>query len=279
MSTRVMTNPGPRQQRADCIVIIVSFGSAQPLCACSLIGHAAAIQEYYEAELAKVLATTGHRYTLSCVKLTSAPLPESRPRLWWLGSRDPGLTADVWKLAVEDIEKHAKALPQQHLSAFFARSTGEGFREPDKDATWDREAQYHQIFAKAMSDAIKNKRLEKTTKPKPMNERVSACNASLQTSSPTVRAMADVYEVIVDKQVQDVQASDPGLAAKITTRAADIGQSAHRGHIALSGTWGTLCTSSNIFDYNSGKFLSAREMLAMLGFDGRSCWVAIKRAS
>ena len=221
------------------------------------------MQEFYDEELQNGL----EGYTLASLELTSAPLAETRPRIWWLGSCDADFEAATWKKAVEQIQEAATRIPRQSLFPLFEASKGVGGAPASDNAAqqYDLEAKYSQIFAEQMHKAIRAKKIPENAKPKPREERPSAVQPNLQKQAPGCKAIADVVELILTYQYDhDDMAGAPGDKVNMV---ADISQSSERCKISVNGVWGTLTTSSRLFDFIGGKFLDAQMHLRLLGLD------------
>ena len=70
---------------------------------------------------------------------------------------------------------------------------------------------------------------------------------------------------LIASDLKKEAAAEASVSPESLFACADIGQSANRGHVHVTGQWGTLCTSSRLVDMDSYKVLSGRGMLAMLG--------------
>ena len=213
-------------------------------------------QEHYD----KVLAEAMTGYSIECVQLSSAPLPEIRPRLWWVGSRCPSFSASRWKSEIEHIQKASEAMAQQNLSPYFEASSD----TPDAEITapsWQRESKYHEMFASNMARMGK---LLKDTEPLPHADRPSQKLKALQAGSPCTQATADIMSMVLDIEIRSASRV-PGSA--VLTKVADLSQTCTRARTSISGQWGTLTTSSKLFDFVSGKYLDVKHHLRLLGMD------------
>ena len=178
------------------------------------------MQEFYDEELQNGL----EGYTLASLELTSAPLAETRPRIWWLGSCDADFEAATWKKAVEQIQEAATRIPRQSLFPLFEASNGVGGAPASDNAAqqYDLEAKCSQIFAEQMHKAIRAKKIPENAKPKPREERPSAVQPNLQKQAPGCKAIADVVELILTYQYDhDDMAGAPGDKVNMV---ADISQ-------------------------------------------------------
>ena len=217
--------------------------------------HAA--QEYYDKVLAK--AMTG--YTIECVELTSAPLPETRGRLWWIGSRCDSFNASTWKSQIEFIHKASEAMPQQNLHPYFI-----AYPQVEKDVPmesyWKDEAKYNEYFASNMAKLVDLKKLPADVKVPELSMRPSRKFRTLFNTGPWMRANGDVQLLLLE---QDRAKLD--WMPETLTMVADLSQSCHRAQTSLTGKWGTITTSRKLFDFVSGKFLSPSAHMRMLGMD------------
>lgn len=230
-------------------------------------------KDYYESRFKEEL----HGYTVECIELSSSPLPENRPRLWWLGSRSKSFAAQEWKQKVETLEKVALGLPRHHLAPIFEsrRRIASASAEPlEADLGYQAEAAYTQAFAQGMEKAIRAKRLPKDVCPPPRDQRPSSRMPALKMQSPWCQGTADVYHLILQEKVASYGGNVP---LGDLTLVADVSQSCNRGHVSVCGTWGTLTTSSHLFDFHSETFLEGADHMAILGWGDKPCLDALRR--
>lgn len=64
-------------------------------------------------------------YTVEVVDLTSGPLPECRPRTWFLGSQCEQFDAATWKKEVLKLPDQCDQMPSHTMASLFDR-----FKEP-----------------------------------------------------------------------------------------------------------------------------------------------------
>ena len=219
--------------------------------------------EFYVSQLSKVL---GDQYTLATVDVASSmPLPEERARVWILGSRDPGFSAEAWKAKVLlPRASTAAGAKQCHIQAYFAKY-GTDKMPPLKDqAPWHKEASYATAFAKALQKAINAKKVPKSCIVPDRAARTSATIPALSSLSPWLMANIDVYGMILDHIA--TQAGAAGMARESLYCVADVSQSSNRGRCTVCGTWGTITTSSTLLSYEQKTFLSSKGLLGVLGF-------------
>ena len=218
--------------------------------------------EYYLHRLGALLSET---YSIATVDLTSHPLPEERSRIWFIGSKDSGFSAEQWKSAIQKLHAVSLALPRHHLRAFFDKFgvTGGLSAEKKKEKTaWHKEASYAKFFAAAWQKAATAKRVG--DQPIERSGRPSA-QVALQDCSPWMQANIDVYQAILDQlRVEDAAA---GCKDQDMFPVADVSQATNRGYANLTGTWGTLCTSTKAVNFSNFQHLGGKGMLSVLGFD------------
>ena len=202
-------------------------------------------------------------YSCHVVRLTSAPLPEQRPRLWWLGSRVPEFPAATWGEEVEHIQKLCQGLPRQHLFPYFAECQDAAAVDLDEAGaeTWKATSDYHHYFAKNMAKCCGSV-LPKDFVPPKLEARASQTVPALRELGPWARASADVQHLLVEREVLSLPEKPPHM-----TLIADLSQSCHRAKINIAGTWGTLTTSSKLFDFASQRFLHPSKHFQLLGMD------------
>ncbi|CAE7251365.1 unnamed protein product [Symbiodinium sp. CCMP2592] len=208
-------------------------------------------------------------YTLAVVEIDSHPLPEERKRVWILGSSSVAFSADAWKKEVLALEQ--QQLPKHHLSSFFKLYGQQAGATMDVDADkdsrkqpnlWDAEKKYSAAYAAAVEKAVQAKRLSDDFKPPPRHERPSAKMGKHLT--PWMQANCDVYSAILLQQQREIEEQMPSIP-RAPFPVADVMQSVSRGHLSLSGHWGTLCTSSKLMHMDTFQLMPGRGMLAMLG--------------
>ena len=231
------------------------------------------LQDDFEARLKVELSG----YQVSRIELTSAPLPEQRQRVWWLGSSDKNsLSAEHWQQRVERLEKVATTLPRYHLAPLLERrKAAEATERPSRSTSefgYKDEAAYCKAFSEGMQKAISAKRLEADIVPPPRGKRPSAYMPALKLESPLCQATADVYYLILQAKLASLDQSVPGDL----TLLADVGVSPSRGQVSFSGAWGALTTSSRLFDFRSQVFLKPEDHMAILGWGGKARLTALK---
>ena len=211
-------------------------------------------------------------YSVSTVDLTSRPLPEERQRVWILGSRQDGYSAEAWKadiLRSEDAEA-----PRHHLRCYFD-AYGESFSDKTTwtPEVWKTEKEYAKHYARAVDQAIKAKRLTAEQAVVPLAERASSTKGKgMEFLTPWQKASLDVCALIASALKKEL-AEESSMSPESLFTCADISQSANRGPVHITGQWGTLCTSSRLVDLDSFRILSGKGMMAMLGqnMDNKHC--------
>ena len=63
----------------------------------------------------QILRTKLPDYSMENVSISSTPLPETRSRVWILGSRNPSFSASTWKSLVLHLEAKAKEMVRHHF--------------------------------------------------------------------------------------------------------------------------------------------------------------------
>lgn len=127
-------------------------------------------------------------------------------------------------------------------------------------ALGESEAAYAAAFAPALKKVA-------TTLGDGFNPPETACRASarlaaLSGCTPWLRANADVCEFLIKQIAHDLENQGFTLGSQV----ADLSQSGSRAPISVHGVWGTLTTSSKLFDFVTGKWLSSRGHMALMGF-------------
>ena len=228
------------------------------------LGHFKSPMEFYVSQLGNVL---GDRYTFATVDIASCmPLPEERARVWILGSRDPGFSAEVWKAKVLLPRASTAAGAEQccleaHFKKYGSDKAPGKLKEQDP---WHQEASYATAFANAVQKAMNSKKLPRKCTVPDRAARTSATIPALSSLSPWLMANIDVYGMILDHLSKQAEAA--GLARESLYCVADVSQSTNRGRCTVCGTWGTVTTSSSLLSYKDKKFLSGKGLLSVLGF-------------
>ena len=216
--------------------------------------------DFYLEELGRRLPT----FSVEVVQLTSHPLPESRDRVWILGSRNKHWPAADWAAAVSKCNIQSKAiLEPHHVRTIFEgdtedSKTGSRVLKQDAKKPWALEAEYAKYFGQAVESAVKAGRLPADFVAP--STRYSA-GGFTELSTPFHKAQADVYDFIL-KQADGECSGHPDFFAL-----ADLSQSANRGHVSVNGLVGTLTTSTRLWSFQHGRFLSAKGHLRILGWD------------
>ena len=127
------------------------------------------------------------QYTFATVDVASSmPLPEERARVWILGSRDPGFSAEVWKAQVLLPRASTAAGAEQcHLEAYFRKYGSD--KAPGKlkeQEPWHKEASYAVAFANAVQKAMNSKELPRKCTVPDRAARTSATIPALSSLSP-----------------------------------------------------------------------------------------------
>ena len=221
------------------------------------------MQEHYERRMGEVL----RQYSIACVELTSAPMAENRPRLWWLGSRDEGFRASDWKKAVEDLHAQACGLQRQSMHPYFHASQGGRGKDVEGPPLHETEALYSKYFSEQVNKAIQANRLPKDAKAMDRRERPSARHSHLAAQNPYTQAVADCLHMALPYMYHEQDVNLDENERNCRPVVADLSQNSARARTSASGWWGTLTTSSRLYDFVSGKVLDAAQHLALLGFD------------
>ena len=208
-------------------------------------------------------------YTVQVVDLTSSPLPECRPRTWFLGSRCADFDAAAWKKEVLKLSDQCDEMPVHTMASLFDR-----FKEPlggknargrgsmkGGDKSWQQDASYSQHFAAAIDKGAKH--LPAGFQPKVVSSRPSRTWPGLSATSPWFQAQVDAYDEIISAKAQRVSAAEDACAMLV----GDVSQSCNRCHLSLNGIWNTLTTSSKLVRFGDDACLLAPQgHLEMLGF-------------
>ena len=153
------------------------------------------------------------------------------------------MVADIQKL-----QKHFQDNPRRHHILSCCSSDAVGQDPPDEPLTEDSKVQaacdYFSCFNKAFQSARAAKRIDDTPL-RPHADRASAQSNETRLTQ-WMRAQIDVYEAIIDSvaRIEDLDTSDEHYHP-----VADVGQSSHRGAVALQGTVPSVSTSSRIYSY------------------------------
>ena len=207
--------------------------------------------DYYMESLAELSG-----YTFSVVEVSSCPLPEKRERVWILGSRETTFPAEAWAERVRGLENHCKELPTHHLSTILQRSTAPF--EPG-ERTWQQESSYHQTFSKLVQVCIDKGMVGPDVAPKRLEDRASR-SLLKQACTPWQQANIDALEIVLDNYKKQVPQGESTLPC------ADISQTASFSTCSLFGTWTTLTTSTQIFNYATGQVEPPRTHFGILGW-------------
>ena len=185
----------------------------------------------------QILRTKLPDYSMENVSISSTPLPETRSRVWILGSRNPSFSASTWKSLVLHLEAKAKEMVRHHFHSLSGPPpvvrTAKATRGQED---WERDAEYHVAFKKAFKQAAAAGRLGKDTKPRPKPKEMRASAKAKCRLTPRQMAAVDVCE-----QIMEIEKSKYETPA--TSQLADISQSSCRGQIVLHGLCKTQTTS------------------------------------
>ena len=192
-------------------------------------------------------------------------MAENRPRLWWIGSRAEDFKAEAWKKKVEGLHAKAQLQPRQSMYPYFQASVGNKGPDMERGPSHEQEASYSKYFADQVNKAIAAKRLPKDIVPPARQDRPSASSHHLAGQTPWTQAVADC----LDMALSHIYDEHDLAVAKTCGRnvVGDLSQNCGRCRTSASGWWGTLTTSSRLYDFNSGKFLDPQQHLALMGFD------------
>ena len=151
----------------------------------------------------QILRTKLPDYSMENVSISSTPLPETRSRVWILGSRNPSFSASTWKSLVLHLEAKAKEMVRHHFHSLSGPPpvvrTAKATRGQED---WERDAEYHVAFKKAFKQAAAAGRLGKDTKPRPKPKEMRASAKAKCRLTPRQMAAVDVCEQIME-QVRD----------------------------------------------------------------------------
>ena len=199
------------------------------------------------------------------VGTTAAPLPQVRPRVWILGAaKDAGLTPETWAKAVSQLENRSHQQHHHIHTCYEAVTDPRAGQASNMD--WKQEAAYAECFAKALEKCVAHKKLDKSD---PVPRRDARLSASFKFDTPWQAANADVLALIMKKKASS------GTDADAAEGIADLSQSAFMARVSHSGVWGTLTTSSALFDFGRRMHVPARAHMKMNGWDD----VDVKRLS
>ncbi|CAE7458843.1 Nek5 [Symbiodinium sp. CCMP2592] len=183
-------------------------------------------------------------FNVQCINLDSAPMAEQ----------------------VSRISAAAKTIPRQSLQFYFDQSSVAEVGVPEsQEYDGTREVAYTQHFATQMQKAIEAGRIPKTAVPKHRHLRPSSVCKALQCMPPGTQAIADVALMILVEKHGDLE--------NLPVAIADVSQSSDRLKLSVTGIWGTITTSSKLFDFKSEKLLDARMQLQLLGIDVKDVMV------
>lgn len=201
------------------------------------------------------MAETLPTYSVEHVCLTARPLPTERQRIYWIGHHNAA--ASAIKAQVEQLSSHAKGFKVHHVSSFVVPSSvakwaalmkgGATGDEVDAAAVYAGTLQKARDKAKGrLPAALAWPRLEDTE------------SRHLPMTNAWSRAQVDVYEQICLHQCTDVDGPRHWVA--------DIGQTAGRGAVRVTGLAPTFTTSSRPYSYSLHRELSPEECMWMHGF-------------
>ena len=122
---------------------------------------------------------------------------------------------------------------------------------------------YCSYFAEQVNKAIDKKILPPDVKIRPVAERPSRNVGPMQAQTASTRAIADCMDLMLERlyDKEDLKVQGDKL-----TLVADLPQSSDRCKVSASGWWGTLTTSSRLYDFCSEKFLDPEHHLSLLGW-------------
>ena len=207
-------------------------------------------------------------YTVECVSGvtgTSAGVPQERPRTIFFGVRTDlrGMNAkDVARCFADILQAYGGAGPAQHVDDFIrARKTGiwsddEPVKENCDGETLDEHISYCTEFKKACNHLRKKKYPDLEAVLMPPETRPSKDVVG----TPRLRATLDV-SLVIRKHVEGCSGS--GCRCHPL---ADISQRPDRASTKTDGTLPTLMTSSQVFSYQTGQFVSPRELVTSMGY-------------
>ena len=202
---------------------------------------------------------------MAVANLDSHPLPEHRPRVWLVGSKDAAWSADQWHEEIMSLHASCRELPQHTLHSLVSEYGTTKLSENHQGGTeiakaWEHDAKYAAAFAAALKKAAS--RLPHDYQPKPIMQRPSKFYEWANT--PWLQAQVDVYAALFDA----FPVSNEALCM------ADISQSLNRGSTPSDGSWGTVTTSTKLaciagkhgqLDL-SGRLLQPKAHLGMMGY-------------
>ena len=186
----------------------------------------------------KILSTKLPDYSMANLSISSVPLPETRSRVWIIGSRSRSFPASTWKSLVLHLETKAKEMTPHHFLGLAGPPPVVRTAKPTREQQdWERDAEYHAAFKKAFQQAAAAGRLGgKDTKPQPKPKEMRASAKAKCKLTPRQMAAVDVSEQIIE--IEKSKYETPS-----TSQLADISQSSCRGQIVLHGLCKTQTTS------------------------------------
>ena len=219
--------------------------------------------DYYVAKLQSL------DYVVRTLELRSTPLPEDRVRVWILCSQaSEPYSSQLWLQDVEKLNDLDSEMPRHHLKAFFdayGKPCHEVFHGKAKSKAseyWTKDADYAVAYAQSMKHAVGGKRLKPDHVKVPEAARPSVVHAEkLGALTPNQRAQVDVYAEIC----RQMEATARGKGLEGVFPVADISQTSYRGHVDLSGLWGTLCTSTRLMNMTNYEVMSGTGLMCMMG--------------
>lgn len=196
-------------------------------------------------------------YEVGYVKITAAPLPTSRPRIYWIGHTNASVKEVV--VQIEKLISTVSGWKVHHVDSFLDAA------DDPSIAKWailgssmksaheiDEAASYASALAKARDKA--GKRLPQALSWPAVPDRESRhCTEVL----PWLKAQVDCYEQIC---------SFMSIARSNEHWLADVSQTSNRGSVKLTGTVPTLTTSSRLWSYKLHRELTPDECMRIHGF-------------
>ena len=199
-------------------------------------------------------------YNCTWLEITAHPLPTSRPRIYFLGSRKHSTL--LMKSEVLVLQEHVKKMPIHHVSSFVHENAMwdslEILHPPCVEHELTRQAAYATAVAKSREKA--GKRLSSSSA---WLDPASRESKHYPWGTPWIRAQIDVFQAILSEEV-----ADHGVVGDARYGIADCYQTAGRGNCMSSGSVPTLTTSSRLLDYHQHKFLHPNVLMFLHGFKG-----------
>ena len=206
-------------------------------------------------------------YDIQVLDVDARPLPESRNRVWLLGSRKGSeFTAKAWAEQVQKLQDRSSKMPVHHLASVGLTAAVPGEKKNQEAVPkWKRVSLYHENFAALVDNLFQQKRVSSDIEPKDLEDRSSNQIDWLQSATPWQKANADVCEMVVDSIMQDAEF----LTTLQFCPVADLSQNAARSTVHVNGTWGTLTTSTRMLCYKQGLVAAPVTHLRILGWQPR----------